>query len=96
MGEIVDFHTCDSAIMACILGNTLPFETDARAYFTNNRIGYSDIDPAQLKALGSELFIRILRLVGLVRKLGPRPSPQNQLLLDALRLSKSLLRLQKS
>jgi hypothetical protein len=92
--DIFDFHACDSAIMACIQGTPSPFESVARAYFANNRIGYSDSDRAQLKALGSELFIRIPRLVGLVRSLRLQPSPQNQLLLDALRLSKSLLRLQ--
>ncbi|KAF2118116.1 hypothetical protein BDV96DRAFT_569267 [Lophiotrema nucula] len=94
--EIFDFHACDSAILACIQGIPSPFESVARAYFANNRIGYSDSDRAQLKALGSELFIRIPRLVGLVRSLRLQPSPQNQLLLDALRLSKSLLRLQDS
>jgi hypothetical protein len=92
--DIFDFHACDSAIMACIQGTPSPFESVARAYFANNRIGYSDSDRAQLKALGSELFIRIPRLVGLVRSLRLQPSPQNQLLLDVLRLSKSLLRLQ--
>ena len=94
--EIFDFHACDSAIIACIQGTPSPFEGVARGYFANNRIGYSDSDRAQLKALGSELFIRIPRLVGLVRSLRLQPSPQNQLLLDALRLSKSLLRLQDS
>ena len=92
--EILDFYACDCAIMACIQGTPSPFESVARAYFANNRVGYSDSDRAQLKALGNELFIRIPRLVGLVRSLRLQPSPQNQLLLDALRLSKSLLRLQ--
>ncbi|KAH7113200.1 hypothetical protein B0J11DRAFT_541647 [Dendryphion nanum] len=91
--EIFDFHACDSAIMACIQGVPSPFERVARAYFANNRIGYSDCDRAQLKALGTELFIRIPRLVGLVRSLRLQPAPENILLLDALRLTESLLSL---
>ncbi|KAF2502201.1 hypothetical protein BU16DRAFT_576252 [Lophium mytilinum] len=94
--EIFDFHACDSAILACIQGTPSPFENVARGYFANNRIGHSDSDRTQLKALGSELFIRIPRLVGLVRSLRLQPCPQNQLLLDALRLSNSLLTLQDS
>ena len=94
--EILDFHACESAIMACIQGTPSPFESVARAYLANDRMGYSDSDRAKLKALGNELFIRIPRLVRLVRSLRLQPSPQHQLLLDALRLSKSLLRLQDS
>ncbi|KAF2876285.1 hypothetical protein BDV95DRAFT_560375 [Massariosphaeria phaeospora] len=94
--EIFDFHACDAAIMACIQGTPSLFESVPRAYFANNRKGCSDSDRAQLKALGSELFIRIPRLVGLVRSLRLQPSPPNQLLVDPLRLSKSLLRLQDS
>jgi hypothetical protein len=92
--EIFDFHACDSAIMACIQGRPSPFESVARAYFANDSMEYRNSDRAQLKALGSELFIRIPRLVGLLRSLRLQSSPQNQLLLDALRLSKSLLKLQ--
>ena len=94
--ELFDFHVCDSAIMACIQGTPSPFESIAQAYYSNNRIGYSDSDRAQLKALGSELFVRIPRLVGLVRSLRLQPSPPSHLLLDALKLSQSLLRLQDS
>jgi hypothetical protein len=94
--EILDFHACESAIMACIQGTPSPFESVPRAYFANNRMGYSDSDRAQLKALGNELFIHIPRLVRLVRSLRLQASPQNELLLDALRLSKSLLKLQDS
>ncbi|KAI1510757.1 hypothetical protein KJE20_08180 [Pyrenophora tritici-repentis] len=92
--EIFDFYACDSAIMACIQGAPSPFESVSQEYYVNNRIGCSDGDRAQLKALGSELFVRIPRLVGLVRALRSYPSPQNQLLRDAFSLSKSLLRLQ--
>ncbi|KAH7347964.1 hypothetical protein BKA66DRAFT_563773 [Pyrenochaeta sp. MPI-SDFR-AT-0127] len=94
--DIFDFHACDSAIMACIQGTPSPFESVAPAYFANDRIGYSDSDRAQLKALGSELFIRLPRLVGFVRLLRLQSSSHNRLLLDALRLLKSLLRLQDS
>jgi hypothetical protein len=94
--EIFDFYACDSSIMACIMGTASPFESVARAYYTNNRIGYSDSDRAQLKALGSELFIRIPRLVGLVRSLRLQSTRHNQLLSITRRLSKSLLRLQDS
>ncbi|KAK3057962.1 hypothetical protein LTR09_001039 [Extremus antarcticus] len=92
--EILDFYACESAITACIRGTPSPFESIHRAYFANDRIGYSDSDRAQLKALSNELYIRIPRLVMLVRSLRLQRSPQNQLLLDALRLIKSLLRLQ--
>ena len=94
--EILDFYACESSIMACIQSAPSPFESVARAYFANNRIGYGDCDQAQLKALGNEVFICIPRLVRLVRSLRLRPSPQNQLFSDALRLSKSLLTLQDS
>ena len=92
--DILDFHVCESSIIACIQGTPSPFESVARAYFANDGMGYSLSDQAQLKALGNELFIRIPRLVGLVRSLRLQPSPQSQLLLYALKLSKSLLRVQ--
>jgi len=94
--EVLDFHACESAIMACIQNTPSPFESVAREYFANDRMGYNDSDRARLKAFGNELFIRIPRLVRLIRSLRLQPSPHNQLLLDALRLSKSLLRLQDS
>lgn len=90
--EILDFHICDSAIMACINGIPSPFESIPRAYFVSDRIRYNDSDQVQLKALGSELFIRIPRLVELVRSL--RAQPQERLLLEASSLLKSLLQLQ--
>ncbi|KAF2018090.1 hypothetical protein BU24DRAFT_491127 [Aaosphaeria arxii CBS 175.79] len=92
--EIFDFHAYDSAIVACIQGTPSPFEGVARGYFANDKIGYSDSDQAQLKALASELFIRIPRLVGLVRSLRLQPLPQNNLLFDALVLLDSLLKIQ--
>lgn len=94
--DIFDFHVCDSAIMACIQGTPSPFESVARAYYANNRMGHTDSDRAQLKALGSELFIRIPRLVGLIRSLRLQLYPQDHPLLDALRLSQALLKLQDS
>jgi hypothetical protein len=93
--EILDFIACESAVMACIQGTPSPFEGLPRAYFANDRMGRCDSDQARLKALGKELFIRIARLVMLVRSLRLQP-PQNQLLLDALRLSESLLKLEDS
>jgi len=92
--DIFDFYACDSAVMACIQGAPSPFERVSQGYYANNRIGCSDSDRAQLKALGSELFVRIPRLVGLVRALRFQPPPQSQLLRDARSLSKSLLSLQ--
>lgn len=92
--DLLDFFICEYGIMACIQGTPSPFESIAREYFANNRTGYSDSDQVRLKGLGNELFTRIPRLVGLVRSLRLQPSPRNQLLLDALRLSKSLLGLQ--
>ena len=94
--DILDFFSSEFSIMACIQGTPSPFENVAPAYFANNMMGYSDSDRAQLKALGNELFICIPRLVMLVRSLRLQQSPQNQLLLDALRLSESLLSLQDS
>lgn len=94
--EILDFHVCESAVMACIHDRPSPFENVARPYFANIRIGSSDNDQAQLKALGIELFIRIPRLVGFVRSLRLQVSLRDKLLPDAFRLSKSLLKLQDS
>ena len=98
--DMLDFYGCESAVMACVRDTPSPFEGLARAYVSNNRMGCSDSDQTQLKALRNELFVRIPRLVKLVRLLRlqqPSSPQQNQLLLDdALRLSKSLLRLQDS
>ena len=93
--EILDFHICDSAVMACIQGRPSPFEAIPPAYYTNNRIGCYDSDSSQLRALGSELFIRTPRLVGLVRSIQHQPSLQT-CLSDAFDLLASLLRLQDS
>lgn len=94
--DIVEFHACETAVMACIQNTPSPFENVARAYYANDRMGCSDWDRGQLKALGKEISIRIPRLVRLVRCLLLQPSPQKQLLRDALRLLESLLRLQDS
>ncbi|KAF1967313.1 hypothetical protein BU23DRAFT_559508 [Bimuria novae-zelandiae CBS 107.79] len=93
--EIFDFHACDSAIMACIQGTPSPFEGMPRGYYGKQRIAYdeNDTDRSQIKAIGSELFVRIPRLVGLVRSLRLQPFPPTQLFLDALELSKFLLML---
>jgi hypothetical protein len=89
--QIFDFHICDAAIMACIQGTASPFETIPRAYYENDRRGCSDSDRAELKALGSELFIRIPRLVRLVRSIRSENQP---LIDDAFTLLKPLLSLQ--
>ncbi|KAH8722861.1 hypothetical protein GQ44DRAFT_711349 [Phaeosphaeriaceae sp. PMI808] len=91
--DIFDFHACDSAIMACVQGTPSPFESISQGYFSSNQMWYVD-DSAQLKAIGSELFVRIPRLLGLVRSL--RAQFSSQKLWDALTLSKSLLRLRNS
>ncbi|PVH93749.1 hypothetical protein DM02DRAFT_215133 [Periconia macrospinosa] len=96
--QIFDFHVCDAAIMACIQGTASPFESVPGVYYEKNRRGWrgddddDDSDRAQLKALGSELFVRIPRLVGLVRsqRLQRYPLP------DAFTLLESLLSLQDS
>lgn len=94
--EIVDFHVCDAAIMACIQGTFSPFEKVPRAYFVGDRTDSSDSDQKLLKGLGSELFVRIPRLVTIVRSLQSESSPlQYNLQMDcALKLSRSLLSLQ--
>ncbi|PSN59615.1 hypothetical protein BS50DRAFT_579847 [Corynespora cassiicola Philippines] len=94
--DVFDFHACDSAVISCIQGTPSPFENVARGYYSNNRVGCSDDDRAQLKALGSELFIRIPRLVSLARSLRSQPFLQDHLIVPALSLLKSLLRLQDS
>lgn len=92
--EIFDFHACESAIMDCIQGTPSPFENVARSYFASDRMGRNDSDRARLKALANELFIRIPRLVGLVRSLRFQICPPNHLLLDALGLLNTLLTIQ--
>lgn len=94
--EIIDFNACESAVMACVQGTPSPLERVPRAYFANDRLGCGDGDRAQLKSLGNELFVRIPRLVGFVRALRLQSPPRSQLLLDAITLSNSLLRLQDS
>lgn len=92
--EIVDFHACESAVMACIQDIPSPFEGVSRAYFANDRRGHIDSDRARLKALGNELFVGIPRLVKLVRALRCQPLRDDALLLIALELSTSLSELQ--
>lgn len=92
--EILDFYISESAIIAYVQSTPSPFESVARAYFANDRVGYSDSDRAQLKDLGHELFIRLPTLVKLVRSLRVQRSLQRQPLLDALRLLDSLFGLQ--
>ncbi|KAK3712716.1 hypothetical protein LTR37_008980 [Vermiconidia calcicola] len=94
--EILEWYACESAILACFNDIPSPFESVARAYFTNDRIGYRDSDRAQLKALSNEIFLRLPRLVKLVRSLRSQASPQTRLLLDAVRRKESLLGLQDS
>ncbi|CAI6336185.1 unnamed protein product [Periconia digitata] len=88
--QILDFHICDSAIMACIQGTASPFENVPRSYYANDKEGSSGSGQAQFKALGSELFIRIPRLVGLVRS----QRIHRHSLADAFTLLESLLALQ--
>ncbi|KAF2166359.1 hypothetical protein M409DRAFT_66803 [Zasmidium cellare ATCC 36951] len=89
--DIVNFYACDAAVMACVQGTPSSFEGIAPAYYiTDDRNG----DRAHLRALGDELFIRLPRLVALVRSLQLQSPVQNQLLFEALALSESLLQLQ--
>jgi hypothetical protein len=94
--DILDFYAGEAAVIACIQGTPSPFEGVGRAYYAADGTGSGDNDQARLKALANELFIRIPRLVGLVRSLRRQQSPQNQLLLEAFRLSHSLLKLEDS
>ncbi|KAK3390746.1 hypothetical protein B0H63DRAFT_389226 [Podospora didyma] len=89
--DILDFYACESAVVACIQGTSSPFESVSRAYFASNSTGNSDGDQAQIKALGNELFIRLPRLVGLVRSLRAQSSLSDHLLSDAMSLSNLLL-----
>lgn len=88
--EIVDFNICDSAVIACIHGRPSPFERIARAYYVNDATDCEDGNRTRLRAIGSELFIQLPRLVGLVRSLRRQTPLHGQLLLDALSLSDSL------
>lgn len=92
--DILDYYACESAVMACIHDSPSPFENVDRAYFINNRMGYVDSDRAQLKAISNELFLRIPRLVSLVRSLNLRLGERKQQLAAGLRLSLPLLGLQ--
>ncbi|KAI6801408.1 hypothetical protein KC361_g1755 [Hortaea werneckii] len=92
--DIVDFNACESSIMACILNRPSPFESMSPAYFANDNIGSAGSDRAQLKALGTELFIRLPRLLMLVRSFRLDGFSEGQPLADALHLSNSLLALQ--
>ncbi|KAL1612881.1 hypothetical protein SLS60_001111 [Paraconiothyrium brasiliense] len=92
--DILDFHAGESAIMACVQDTPSPFENVTRAYFINDRLGCSDSDRAQLKSLSNEIFIRLPRLVKLVRSLRLRTPLQDKLPSGALRVLEELLGLQ--
>jgi hypothetical protein len=91
--DILDWYAAESSIMACFQGTPSPFENILRAYFTNDGLGYDNSDRAQLKALGNELFVRIPRLVILVRTLRLKPTPRYAMLLKAHRTFQALLEL---
>jgi hypothetical protein len=88
--EIFDFHACESATMACVKGTPSPFECINPAYFAAENISRDHRDRSRLKAIGLELFVRIPRLVMLVRSLRDRSYLQARMLEGALSLSKSL------
>ena len=92
--DILDWYAFESAVLACLHDIPSPFESVARVYFSNDRMGHSDSDRAQLKALSTEIFLRMPRLVRLVRSLRLQASPQTQPLLDAISLKESLLEMQ--
>ncbi|KAI6833933.1 hypothetical protein KC340_g14624 [Hortaea werneckii] len=91
--DIVDFNACESSIMACILNRPSPFESVSPAYFANDVVGCAGSDQAQLKALSTELFVNLPRLLMLVRSLSLNENSEGQLLADALHLYDSLLAL---
>jgi hypothetical protein len=67
--EIVDFHACDAAVKASIAGRASVFENVAREYYASEREGREDGSRAKLRAIGVEMFMRVPRAVGLVRRL---------------------------
>lgn len=91
--DIVDFNACESSIMACILNRPSPFESVSPAYFANDSMGCDGSDQARLKALGTELFVHLPRLLMLVRSLSLSEFSGRQLLADALHLHNSLISL---
>ena len=93
--DILHYYAYESAIMSYVHDTPSPFESVNRAYFAINTMGYGG-DRDQLRALNNELFIRMPRLVKLVRSLHLQSPPPKQLLYTTLRLSKSLLELQNS
>ncbi|GAB1725802.1 hypothetical protein NU195Hw_Modified_18t1 [Hortaea werneckii] len=92
--DIVDFNACESSIMACILNRPSPFESVSPAYFANDNVECAGSDQARLKALGTELFVRLPRLLMLFRSISLNGFPGGQPLADALHLYNSLLALQ--
>lgn len=92
--DIVDFSACESSIMACILNRPSPFESVSPAYFANESIGCAGSDQARLKALSTELFVHLPRLLMLVRSVSLNGFSRGQPLADALHLYNSLLALQ--
>jgi hypothetical protein len=88
--EIVDFHACDAAVKASIAGRASIFENVAREYYTSEREGCEDESRAKLRAIGVEMFVRVPRVVGIMRKLR-QGEGQGQMLCDARALVEDLL-----
>lgn len=93
--DIVDFQICDTAITACIRGVPSPFENIPSAYYTIVSSEIAHGHRCQLKSMGAELFVRIPRLIGLVRALRVQApfSVNQELLSDAKKLCRELLML---
>ncbi|OTA38356.1 hypothetical protein BTJ68_01760 [Hortaea werneckii EXF-2000] len=92
--DIVEFNACESSIMACILNRPSPFESVLPAYFANDNIGCAGSDQARLKAVGTELFVHLPRLLTLVRSVSLNGVSGGELPADAFHLYNSLLALQ--
>lgn len=89
--EIFDFHACDSAIIACVHGISSPYESIPRAYYEDCSIRLAR---SRLKIIGSECFIRIPRLVALVRSMRTHSPPSESQVGSASVLFKALDSLQ--
>ncbi|KAK3675483.1 hypothetical protein LTR78_004566 [Recurvomyces mirabilis] len=90
--DVLDFHSYDASIMACIQGVPSMLEDVDRGYYAIQP-GLSTSGQAQLRAMGIELLIRIPRLVHFAQMLSPSNSSVADVLHQALAYAKELLQL---
>jgi hypothetical protein len=92
--DIVDFHICETGVMACVQDRPSPFEHIPREYLISNETDGAGRAEVRIKALTNELFARLPRLVMLVRGLRQETALHQGLLREVLQLIGPLLELQ--